>query len=541
MPYTAHVDTFARDSLPAAAQWPELLFELPYLEYPARLNCAAALLDDMVASGHAERPALHARTPGGRTVHSYRTLLDRANRIAHVLQRELRLVPGTRVLLRGPNNATLVACWFAVLKAGGIVVATMPLLRARELREIIDRAKVAVALCDARLDKELRSAAAQCPDLREIVCFEDAGRGELEGLLEAQPREFRNVDTAADDVALIAFTSGTTGRPKGTVHFHRDVLAMADCFPRACLRPSPGDICCGTPPLAFTFGLGSLVAFPLRFGASTVLVERPTPELMLETIREFRATTCFTAPTYYRKFAGIARGFDLSSLRACVSAGEALPDATRQVFKQATGVEIVDGIGSTEMTHIFISHAPERVRRGATGYAIPGYRATVLDDDGQPCEPGVVGRLAVKGPTGCRYLADPRQERYVQKGWNLTGDAYRMDEDGYFYYQARTDDMIISGGYNIAGPEVEAALLEHAAVAECGVVGVPDEERGQAVKAFVVLNAGYEAGDRTARALQDHVKAVIAPYKYPRRIAFVRELPRTESGKLQRFRLREAG
>jgi len=541
MPHTAHVDTFARDNLPPGEQWPEFLFELPYVRYPARLNCAEELLDEMVDSGHSGRPALHARAEGGKYVCTYGELLRRANRIAHVLQRELGLVPGARVLLRGPNNPMMVACWFAVLKAGCIVVATMPLLRAKELVQIIDKAKLSVALCDVRLDGELKTAASQCRDLKDIVYFNDDGPDSLEHLMTLHPETFSNVDTASDDVALIAFTSGTTGQPKATVHFHRDVLAMADCFPRTCLKPSASDICCGTPPLAFTFGLGSLMAFPMRFGASTVLIEKPTPEALLQSIQDFRVTTCFTAPTYYRKMAGIAHSFDLSTLTQCVSAGEALPDATRQLFKQATGVEIVDGIGATEMTHFFISHAPERVRRGATGYPILGYRASVLDESGAPCPPGVVGRLAVKGPTGCRYLADPRQASYVQGGWNITGDAYSMDADGYFYYQARTDDMIISAGYNIAGPEVEWALLEHEAVVECGVVGVPDEERGQVVKAVVVLKAGYSAEDSMVRALQEHVKAAIAPYKYPRRIQFVHELPRTETGKLQRFKLRQMG
>ena len=366
MAYTAHVDTFARDNLPPVEQWPELLFELPYVRYPARLNCAGELLDKMVAAGHSGRPAVHAWAEGGKDVWTYGELLERANRVAHVLQKELGLVPGARVLLRGPNNPLMVACWFAVLKAGGIVVATMPLLRARELVQIIDKAKISVALCDARLDVELKRAASQCRDLREIVCFNDDGPGSLEDLAKSHPATFSNVDTASDDVALIAFTSGTTGQPKATMHFHRDVLAMADCFPRTCLKPSASDICCGTPPLAFTFGLGSLMAFPMRFGASTVLIEKPAPEALLQGIQEFRVTTCFTAPTYYRKMAGMAHGFDLSSLRQCVSAGEALPDATRQHFKQATGVEIIDGIGATEMTHFFISHAPERVRRGAT-------------------------------------------------------------------------------------------------------------------------------------------------------------------------------
>jgi 2-aminobenzoate-CoA ligase len=346
------------------------------------------------------------------------------------------------------------------------------------------------------------------------------------------------VDTAAEDVALIAFTSGTTGKPKGTMHFHRDVIAMCDAFPRSCLGATKDDVFCGTPPLAFTFGLGGMLAFPMRVGASTVLVEKLAPETLLETIQRYKATVCFTAPTMYRAMASLAKSYDLRSLRKCVSAGEALPDPTRQLFKQATGIEIIDGIGSTEMIHIFISHTPERVRRGATGYAIPGYRATVLDDEGNPCRPGVVGRLAVKGPTGCRYLADERQNNYVQNGWNVTGDAYLMDEDGYFFYQARTDDMIISAGYNIAGPEVEGALLAHAAVAECGVVGAPDVERGIIVKAYVVLKPGSAPGEAMVKELQEHVKNAIAPYKYPRAIEFVDALPRTETGKLQRFKLR---
>jgi 2-aminobenzoate-CoA ligase len=340
-------------------------------------------------------------------------------------------------------------------------------------------------------------------------------------------------------VALIAFTSGTTGKPKGTMHFHRDVIAMCDAFPRSCLGTTKDDVICGTPPLAFTFGLGGMLAFPMRVGASTVLVEKLSPESLLETIQRYQATVCFTAPTMYRAMAGMARGHDLRSLKKCVSAGEALPDATRQLFKQATGIEIIDGIGSTEMIHIFISHTPERVRRGATGYAIPGYVATVLDDDGQPCAHGVVGKLAVKGPTGCKYLADERQTVYVRHGWNVTGDAYAMDADGYFYFQARDDDMIISAGYNIAGPEVESALLTHDAVAECGVVGAPDEERGMIVKAYVVLKPGFDGDATLTRALQDHVKAAIAPYKYPRAIEFRAALPRTETGKLQRFRLRQ--
>jgi 2-aminobenzoate-CoA ligase len=414
----------------------------------------------------------------------------------------------------------------------------MPLLRAKELTEIIQKAEISHALCDKRLEAELAAAAAACPTLQHIKFWFDEAPDSLDELSLKQPLWFTNAATAAEDVALIAFTSGTTGKPKGTVHFHRDVVAMCDAFPRSILRAHKDDVFCGTPPIAFTFGLGGILCFPLRYGASTVLVEKYTPETLLETIQRFKATVCFTAPTMYRQMAALARDFNLSTLKRCVSAGEALPDATRQLFKEATGIEIIDGIGSTEMIHIFISHTPERVRRGATGYAIPGYRATVLDEAGNPCRIGQVGRLAVKGPTGCRYLADPRQASYVQNGWNITGDAYLVDAQGYFFYQARTDDMIISAGYNIAGPEVEGALLTHPAVAECGVVGAADPERGTIVKAYVVLKNGQPKTEETAKALQEHVKSAIAPYKYPRAIEFVDALPRTETGKLQRFKLR---
>jgi 2-aminobenzoate-CoA ligase len=538
MAYTAHVDTFARDHLPPQSQWPELIFELPELRYPRRLNCAAELLDKMVAGGRGERDVIHTLIEGKMYSGTYRQLLARASQIAHVLTGDLGLRPGNRVLLRAPNNPMMAACWFAVIKAGLIAVPTMPLLRATELRQIIDKARVNAALCDVRLKDEMERAAAGSRNLKQLLYFNDGGAGSLEQKLAAKPPAFANVDTAADDVCLIAFTSGTTGQPKGTVHFHRDVLAMCDCFPRSCLKPTQDDIFCGTPPLAFTFGLGGLLCFPLRYGASTVLVERLSPDGLLEAIQKFRATICFTAPTFYRQMAQVAKNHTIKSLKKCVSAGEALPDATRQLFRNATGIEIIDGIGATEMIHIFISHTPETVRRGATGYAIPGYKAQVIDDKGRPCAPGVVGRLAVKGPTGCRYLADERQRTYVQKGWNLTGDAYAMDKDGYFFYQARTDDMIISAGYNIAGPEVEDALLQHPAVAECGVVGVPDEERGQIVKAFVVLREGYAPSAALVKELQDFVKHAVAPYKYPRAVAFVDSLPRTETGKLQRFRLR---
>jgi len=532
---TAHADTFARDNLPPRGEWPELLFELPELRYPERLNCASELLDRAIERGWGQRVAL--RSPDAEI--TYAQLLERANRIARALTEDMGLVPGNRVLLRGANSPWMAACWLAVMKAGGITVATMPLLRAKELAEIIPKAQVTHALCDRRLEAELKAALSACPTLKTTVYWNDDAADSLDSLAASKPATFANVDTLAEDVALIAFTSGTTGKPKGTVHFHRDVIAMCDCFPRSCLAPTADDVFCGTPPLAFTFGLGGMLCFPMRFGASVVLAEKLSPELLLETIAKFRATVCFTAPTFYRQMAPLAQGRDLRSLKKCVSAGEALPDATRQMFKRATGIEIIDGIGSTEMIHIFISHTPERVRRGATGYVVPGYRATVLDDAGRPCPAGAIGHLAVKGPTGCRYLADERQRNYVQGGWNITGDAYICDEDGYFFYQARTDDMIISAGYNIAGPEVEGALLEHEAVAECGVVGVPDEDRGQIVKAYVVLKAGYGKSDALSKKLQDHVKSAIAPYKYPRRIEFVDVLPRTETGKLQRFKLRE--
>jgi 2-aminobenzoate-CoA ligase len=531
MSRSAHVDSFARDNLPPRSQWPELLFELPELRYPARMNCAAELLDRPVARGRGARIAL--RSPEGEC--TYAQLLAQANRLANVLVREMGLAPGNRVLLRGPNNPMMAACWFAVMKAGGVCVATMPLLRAKELTEAIAKAGITHALCDRRLADELEAIRPQFPGLRNVKYWYDDA---TDALIEKQSIDFENVDTAADDVALIAFTSGTTGKPKGTMHFHRDVIAMSDCFPRSILGMREDDVVCGTPPLAFTFGLGGMLCFPLRYGASTVLVEKLAPETLLETIQKFKATVCFTSPVMYRGIALLSKKYDLSSLRKCVSAGEALPDVTRQLFKSATGIEIIDGIGSTEMIHIFISHAPRKVRRGATGYAIPGYRATVLNEKGEPCAPGEVGRLAVKGPTGCRYLADERQKGYVQNGWNLTGDAYLMDEDGYFFFQSRTDDMIVSAGYNISGPEVEDALLAHPSVAECGVIGAPDAERGTIVKAFVVLKKEFPRNDETAKALQDHVKRVIAPYKYPRAIEFVGALPRTETGKLQRFKLR---
>ncbi|MCH7345140.1 AMP-binding protein [Pelomonas sp. CA6] len=544
MAITAHRDTFARDHLPPPEQWPDLVFELPELQFPERLNCAAELLDRWVAQGQGERPCVQGLHLGEWVCWSYAELQAQANRIAHVLVREMGVQPGNRVLLRGANSPMMAACWFAVMKVGAIAVATMPLLRAKELGQVIQKAQVSHALCDARLAEELVLAGSQCPELRELVYYGGDGDAALQARAQRQPAHFDTVDTAADDCCIIAFTSGTTGQPKGTMHFHRDVMAICRCWPPHCLRPNADDIFIGSPPLAFTFGLGGLLLFPLSVGASTVLLEKASPDQLLPAIARHRATVCFTAPTSYRAMAGEVNRHDIASLRKCVSAGEALPAATRQLWKDATGIELIDGIGATELLHIFVSHDEHNARPGATGKPVPGYRACILDDDGRPLPPGQVGRLAVKGPTGCRYLADERQQAYVQNGWNLTGDAYLMDEDGYFVYQARTDDMIISGGYNIAGPEVEACLLAHPAVAECGVIGVPDEARGQIVKAVVVLKPGVQAeltqDPVLIRALQDFVKASIAPYKYPRAIEFRASLPRTETGKLQRFRLRES-
>jgi 2-aminobenzoate-CoA ligase len=531
---TAHVDTFARDHLPPKEQWPEFLFELPELRYPAKFNCAAELLDRRVRAGEGARACI--RAPGVQW--TYADLLDRANRIARVLTEDMGVVPGNRVLLRGANNSMMAACWFAVVKAGAIAVATMPLLRAKELTDIVTKAEVTHALCDLRLAEELRAAQANCPTLRSIRHFNDASPGGLEAAMAGKPAHFRNVETAADDTCLIAFTSGTTGKPKGTMHFHRDVLAACDCWPKSTLRATRDDVFIGSPPLAFTFGLGGILLFPMRIGASTVLIEKAPPDLLLAAIAEFRATVCFTVPSSYRAMAAHVKEHDVSSLRKCVSAGEALPAATRKLWKEATGIEIIDGIGATEMLHIFISADEAHSRPGATGKPIPGYSARVMDDDGKALPPNQVGKLAVKGPTGCRYLADERQRNYVKDGWNYTGDAYLVDDDGYFVYQARTDDMIISAGYNIAGPEVEGALLAHPAVAECAVIGTPDEERGQVVSAFVVLREGAPESEDLAKELQDFVKRTIAPYKYPRRLEFRKSLPRTETGKLQRFRLR---
>lgn len=540
MVMSAHVDTFARDHLPPLDQWPEFIFELPSLQFPARLNCATELLDRHIDEGQGGRICL--RAPGGLSW-TYADLQQQANRIANVLVRDMGLVPGNRVLLRAANKPMLVACWFAVMKAGGIAVATMPLLRAKELVQIIEKAQVSHALCDHALRAELDAAAAQAPVLARTAFFGDASPQGLEARMAQQSPHFENLDTAADDTCLLAFTSGTTGQPKATMHFHRDVMASCACFPPHVLRANADDVFIGSPPLAFTFGLGGLTLFPMSVGASTVLIEKASPNDLLDAIPAFGATVLFTAPTSFRAMAAAARERAVSqplggTLRKCVSAGETLPAATRTLWFDATGIELIDGIGATEMLHIFISADEAHARAGATGVAVPGYRACVLDDQMRQVPAGTIGKLAVKGPTGCRYLDDERQANYVRDGWNLTGDAYVMDDDGYFHYQSRTDDMIVSAGYNIASPEVEEALLAHPDVAECAAIGVPDEQRGQIVKAFVVLRPGRTADDAMVRELQEFVKATIAPYKYPRAIEFRAQLPRTETGKLQRFRLR---
>ena len=532
---TAHLDSFARDHLPPEAEQPDYLFQLPELQFPPQLNCASELLDRHVREGRGARLCVQ----GGGLRWTYAELLAQANRIAQVLVHDMGLVPGNRVLLHTPNTPMAAACWFGIVKAGGIAVATMPLLRAKELRAIVDKAQIRHALCDAGLAEALRLTQQDAPQLQQVRYFRSSAPDGLEAAMQRHPADFRNVDTAADDTCMLAFTSGTTGVPKATMHFHRDVMAACACWPRHVLKPSTDDVFIGSPPLAFTFGLGGLLLFPLSVGASTVLLEKAGPPQLLDGIRDHGATVVFTAPTSYRALA--ARGDEIrhTALRRCVSAGEALPASTRTLWREATGIEIIDGIGATEMLHIFISADEQHARPGATGTVVPGYEARVVDDAGQPVPPGTVGKLAVRGPTGCRYLDDARQTSYVKNGWNYPGDAYVMDADGYFHYQSRTDDMIISAGYNIAAPEVEEALLLHPAVLECAVVGVADAERGQVVKAYVVLRPGHAADAALVKTLQDFVKQTVAPYKYPRQLAFVETLPRTQTGKLQRFKLRE--
>jgi 2-aminobenzoate-CoA ligase len=535
---TAHTDTFARDNLPPFNEWPELLLDRPEFQYPERLNAAVELTDRMVEKGFGDHVALI----GNGRRRTYKELADWSNRLAHALVENYGVKPGNRVLIRSGNNPALVAAWLAATKAGAVVVNTMPMLRAGELSKIVDKAEIALALCDSRVADDLVACAKTSKFLKQVVSFDGTSNhdAELDRIALDKPVRFDAVGTSRDDIALLAFTSGTTGEPKATIHFHRDLLIIADGYAREVLNVTPDDIFVGSPPLAFTFGLGGLAIFPLRFGATATLLENASPANMIQIIESYKATVCFTAPTAYRAMmAAMDRGADLSSLRLAVSAGETLPAPVFEEWTRKTGKPILDGIGSTEMLHIFITNRIGDAHPGATGRPVTGYEAKIVADDMTDLPRGSVGRLAVRGPTGCRYLADSRQTDYVRDGWNLTGDTFMQDDDGRFHFVARADDMIISGGYNIAGPEVEAALLSHGEVAECAVVGAADSERGQIVAAYVVLRPGVIADDACAKRLQDHVKAVIAPYKYPRAVKFTDSLPKTQTGKVQRFKLRQ--
>lgn len=532
---SAHVDTFSRDNLPPENLWPDFL--LDGFEYPERLNAGVELTDGMVAKGFGDHTALI----GNGRRRTYKELADWTNRLANVLVEDLGVKPGNRVLIRSANNPAMVACWLAATKAGAVVVNTMPMLRAGELTKYVEKAEIQFALCDTRLMEEMELCAKDSPFLKRVVGFDGTSNhdAELDRLALEKSVRFEAVPTGRDDVALLGFTSGSTGTPKATMHFHRDLLIIADGYAKEVLGVTPEDIFIGSPPLAFTFGLGGLAIFPLRFGAAATLLESATPQNMIEIIEKYRATVCFTAPTAYRvMLQAMEDGADLSSLRAAVSAGETLPAPVYDAWQAKTGKPMLDGIGATEMLHIFISNRFTDHRPACTGKPVTGYEAKVIGEDGNEVPKGTVGRLAVRGPTGCRYLNDDRQKNYVMNGWNVTGDSFSEDEDGYFHFAARNDDMIISAGYNIAGPEVEAALLAHPAVAECAVIGAPDDARGHIVQAHVVLAEGYEPDEKTTEELQAHVKAKIAPYKYPRSIVFTDALPKTETGKIQRFKLK---
>lgn len=533
---SAHVDTFTRDNLPPAELWPEI--RLDGFDYPDFINAGVELTDRLVERGLGDHVALI----GNGRQRTYKELTDWTNRIAHALVEDYGVKPGNRILIRSANNPAMVACWLAATKAGAVVVNTMPMLRAGELAKIVEKAEISLALCDTRLMDELVACAKESNFLKKVIGFDGTANhdAELDRVALSKPVRFEAVKTGRDDVALLGFTSGTTGVPKATMHFHRDILIIADGYAREVLGVTPEDIFVGSPPLAFTFGLGGLAVFPLRFGAAAALLETASPPNLIEIIQKYRATVCFTAPTAYRvMLKAMEEGADLSSLRAAVSAGETLPAPVYEEWMAKTGKPMLDGIGATEMLHIFISNRFGDSHPACTGKPVTGYEARIVDEAGNEQKRGDVGRLAVRGPTGCRYLGDHRQTGYVQNGWNITGDAFWQDEDGYFHFAARNDDMIVSAGYNIAGPEVEAALLSHDDVLECAVIGAADEERGQIVEAHVVLAAGVEPDAATVKRLQDHVKAVIAPYKYPRRILFTDALPKTQTGKIQRFRLRE--
>ncbi|WP_370267531.1 AMP-binding protein [Nioella sp.] len=532
---TAHTDTFSRDGLPPRDQWPDFL--LDGFDYPDHLNAGVELTDAMVAKGFGDHTALI----GNGRRRTYKELTDWTNRLAHVLVEDLGVKPGNRVLIRSANNPAMVAAWLAATKAGAVVVNTMPMLRAGELTKIVDMAEVQFALCDTRLMEEMIACAKTSAFLKTVVGFDGTANhdAELDRLALTKPVQFDSVQTGRDDVALLGFTSGSTGEPKATMHFHRDLLIIADGYAREVLQVTPEDVFVGSPPLAFTFGLGGLAIFPLRFGAAATLLENASPPNMIEIIQQFKATVCFTAPTAYRvMLRAMDEGADLSSLRAAVSAGETLPAPVYDEWMAKTGKPMLDGIGATEMLHIFVTNRFDDHRPACTGRPVTGYEAKVVDDDMTEVPRGQIGRLAVRGPTGCRYLHDDRQAGYVRDGWNITGDSFTMDADGYLHFAARNDDMIVSAGYNIAGPEVEAALLSHAAVAECAVVGAPDEARGHIVEAHVVLAEGHEGNAALIELLQSHVKAQIAPYKYPRRVIFAASLPKTATGKIQRYLLK---
>ena len=532
---SAHIDTFARDNLPAVDAQPDFLLE--GFNYPDRLNIGVELTDAMVAKGFGDHTALI----GNGRRRTYKELSDWTNRLAHALVEDFNLQPGNRVLIRSANNPAMVACWLAATKAGAVVVNTMPMLRAGELTKIVDKAQISHALCDSRLTDELDSCAADSPTLQYVIAFDGTANhtSALDTAALEKPVKFAAVETSRDDVALLGFTSGTTGAPKATMHFHRDLLIIADGYGAEVLGVTDTDVFVGSPPLAFTFGLGGLAIFPLRFGAAATLLENASPPNMINIIEKHKATVCFTAPTAYNMMLlAMEDGADLSSLRAAVSAGETLPKPVYDMWLAKTGKPILDGIGATEMLHIFISNRFEDHRAACTGKTISGYQAKVIDANMTEMPRGEVGRLAVRGPTGCRYLADDRQTGYVKDGWNITGDSFSQDREGAFHFAARNDDMIISAGYNIAGPEVEAALLTHSHVVECAVIGVPDLQRGSIVQAHVVLSDGIKASDTVTKTLQDFVKTQIAPFKYPRSVVFTNGLPKTQTGKIQRFRLR---
>lgn len=534
---SAHTDTFTRDNLPPVDQWPELLLDRPEFQYPDYLNAAVELTDRNVERGFGDRIALI----GNGRRRTYKELADWSNRLAHALVENYGLKPGNRVLIRSGNNPALVAAWLAVTKAGGVAVNSMPMLRAGELTKIVDKAEISLALCDSRITDELVACAKDSRFLKQVVNFDGTSNhdAELDRIALDKPVKFDAVKTGRDDVALLGFTSGTTGEPKATMHFHRDLLMIADGYAKEVLGVTPDDVFVGSPPLAFTFGLGGLAIFPLRFGATATLLETASPPSMIQIIETYKATICFTAPTAYRAMmAAMDKGANLSSLRIAVSAGETLPAPVFEEWTRKTGTPILDGIGSTEMLHIFITNRIGDAVPGATGRPVSGYEAKLVDENMKDLPPGSTGLLAVRGPTGCRYLADKRQQVYVHEGWNLTGDTFTQDTDGRYHFVARVDDVIVSSGYNIAGPEVEAALLSHTDVAECAVVSAPDVERGQIVSAFIVLRAGVTGDADCVKRLQDHVKAVIAPFKYPRAVTFVEALPKTQTGKIQRFRLR---